>query len=129
MSDAGGNKMNPFREKILIYLDEKNEYIKIKDDEDYKEQEQQLSQCMDKLSCYLKNHKDKEIIQNLVTDILIANDRLNNVLRCYDFHTAFFIGLKLGKASHNIQYDYLIDKLNELILDNNNRKDYHHGSI
>lgn len=121
--------MNPFREKILIYLDEKNEYIKIKDDEDYKEQEQQLSQCMNKLSCYLKNHKDKEIIQNLVTDILIANDRLNNVLRCYDFHTAFFIGLKLGKESHNSQYDCLIDKLNELVLDNNDRKDYHYGSI
>lgn len=109
--------MNPLREKILTYLDEKNEYIK--DDEEYKNANQELSQSMNNLSDYLKDHKDKEIIQEYVAEILIASDCLNNVLRCFDFHTAFFIGLKLGKEVHKKHYTNLIDKLDDLVLDNN----------
>lgn len=119
LNNEGGIVMNPLREKILIYLDEKNEYIKIKDDEEYKNASQELSQSMNNLSDYLKDHKDKEIIQEYVAEILIASDCLNNVLRCFDFHTAFFIGLKLGKEVHKKHYTNLIDKLDDLVLDNN----------
>lgn len=117
--------MNPLREKILVYLDEKNEYIKIKDDEDYRKANHELSKSMKNLSDYLKNHKDKEIILEYVADILITSNCLNNVMRCYDFQTAFFIGLKLGSKTHNSQYDVLIDKLNELVLNNNDEENAH----
>lgn len=115
--------MNPLREKILIYLDEKNEYIRIKDDEEYKNANQELSKCMNNLSDYLKDHKDKEIIQEYVADILIASGCLDNVLRCFDFHTAFFIGLKVGKEIHKKHYTDLIDKLDDLVLGDHNIKE------
>jgi|GEM_PF-4777361 len=121
--------MNPLREKILTYLDEKNECIKMTDDEDYKTADHELSKCMNSLSDYLNSHKDKDIILEYVADILIASGTLNDVIRCCDFHTAFFIGLKLGKEIHNCQYDVLIDKLNKLVVNSHTREKKTDGSI
>lgn len=106
--------MSLFKEKLLECM---NECMKAKKSQDYIKSQKLLDDCMTKLSNYLEKYPDKEEIKNLVVDIMIAHSRLYDILRYSDFHTAFFIGLKVGRESNNDQFDLLIDKINELIAD------------
>ena len=107
--------MSLFKEKILEYMDD---CMKIRQTRDYIENQKLLDECMNKLNEYLKDCPDKEIIEDLVANILIAENRVNEALRYFDFYSAFFIGLNVGKESNGQKYDKLISSINELVLFN-----------
>lgn len=104
--------MNLFKEKILECMDE---CMKIKQTKDYIENQKMLDECMTKLNDYLKNYPDKEIIEDLVTDIMIAENQVSESLRYFDFYSAFLIGLNVGKESNSQKYEQLISSINELV--------------
>lgn len=106
--------MSLFKEKLLEYL---NECKKAKENPDYIKNRKLLDDYMNKLNDYLENYPNKEEIKDMIVDIMIINNRVYDVLRYSDFHTAFFTGLKVGRKSNNDQFDLLIDKINELIAD------------
>ena len=68
------------------------------------------------LADYLEKYPYKEEINDMIVDIMIVHNRLYDALRYSDFHTAFFIGLRVVRESNNTQFDILIDKINELIV-------------
>lgn len=115
--------MNPFKEKIIDYLDEKNEYMQIEKDKDFIKCKELSTECMNLLSDYLEKYEDKEIIKDMVANILIADNQVSNIIRCYDFKIAFFIGLKIGAKSTNEKYDDLIKMLNNSMENINNGSD------
>lgn len=104
--------MNLFKEKILECMDE---CMKIRQTKDYIENQKMLDECMNKLNDYLKNYPDKEIIEDLVADILIAENQVSESLRYFDFYSAFLIGLNVGKESNSQKYEQLINSINELV--------------
>lgn len=75
---------------------------------------------MNKLSEYLKENPNKEIIEDPVADILIAENRINDALRYFDFYSAFLIGLNVGRESNSQKYEKLINSINELVSFENN---------
>lgn len=110
--------MSLFKEKILECM---NDCMKIRQTKDYIENQKLLDECMNKLSEYLKEYPDKEIIEDLVADILIAENRVTESLRYFDFYSAFLIGLNIGKESNSQKYDQLISSINELVSFEDNR--------
>ncbi|MGN1183421.1 MAG: hypothetical protein ACI4SR_10480 [Faecalibacillus sp.] len=104
--------MSLFKEKILECMDD---CMKIRQTKEYIENQKLLDECMNKLSEYLKEYPDKEFIEDLVADILIAENRVNESLRYFDFYSAFLIGLNVGRESNNQKYDKLISSINELV--------------
>lgn len=69
--------MSLFKEKILEYIDD---CMKIRQTKDYIENQKLLDECMNKLTEYLKEYPDKDIIEDLVADLLIAENRVNEAL-------------------------------------------------
>lgn len=104
--------MNLFKEKILECMDE---CMKIRQTKDYIENQKMLDECMNKLSEFLIEYPDKEIIEDLVADILIAENQVSESLRYFDFYSAFLIGLNVGKESNSQKYEQLINSINELV--------------
>lgn len=104
--------MSLFKEKILECMDD---CMKIKQTKDYIENQKLLNERMNKLSEYLKKYPDKEIIEDLVADILITENRVTESLRYYDFYSAFLIGLSVGRESNSQKYKQLISSINELV--------------
>lgn len=104
--------MSLFKEKILECMDD---CMKIRQTKDYIENQKMLDECMNKLNEYLKDYPDKEIIEDLVADILIAENRVNEALRYFDFYSAFLIGLNVGRESNSQKYEQLISSINELV--------------
>lgn len=105
--------MNLFKEKLLECI---NDCMKAKESQDYIKNQKLLDDYMNKLSDYLEKYPYKEEIKDMIVDIMIVHNRLYDALRYSDFHTAFFIGLRVGRESNNTQFDIPIDKINELIV-------------
>ena len=104
--------MSLFKEKILDYM---NDCMNVRQTQDYIENQKLLDEYLNNLSEYLEKYPDKETIEDLVVNVLIATNQLNDTLRYFDFHTAFFIGLNIGREANNEHYKQLIDSINSLI--------------
>lgn len=107
--------MNQLEERILEYMDEQ---IDLKENKELIKNQQLLLEYMDQLNSYLEKDHDKEIIKELIVNILTINNRINDTLRYLDFPIIFSLGFQLSKESENSQYHQFIDNINKLINNN-----------